>query len=88
MKIFSTLIERLFGEIVALLAEGLLQDRLAEIEILLALLGADEAADARARLAGDDETLPGRRRRLRLRGDDLDLIAIGELRCAAAPAGR
>ena len=33
---------------------------------LLAQPGMDEAADAGARLPGDDEALPGRRRRLRL----------------------
>ncbi len=41
--------------------------------------GAGGAADRGARLAGDDERLPGRRRRgLRLRGDDLDLVAVLE----------
>ncbi|MGH7117197.1 MAG: TGS domain-containing protein, partial [Stellaceae bacterium] len=39
-------------------------------------MGADKAADAGARLAGDDKPFPGRRRPLRLRGDDLDLIAL------------
>src|SRR5438094_9142969 len=71
--------ERPLGELVAVLAERLLQDRAAEIEILRALLRADEAADAGARLAGDDKALPGRRRGLRLRGDDLDLVAVREL---------
>ena len=71
--------ERPLGELLALLAERLLHDRAAEIEILGALLGADEAADAGARLAGDDKALPGRRRRLRLRGDDLDLVAVLQL---------
>ena len=55
-------------------------ERLAELDVLLALAGADEAADRGLGLAGDDEALPGRRRRLRLRGDDLDLVAVGELR--------
>jgi hypothetical protein len=72
-------LERLLGEILALLAERLLHDGLAEIEVLGALLGADVAADAGARLAGDDKTLPGWRRRLRLRGDDLDLVAVDQL---------
>src|SRR6266446_8116279 len=63
----------------AVVPERFLQDRLAEIVILLALLRADETPDARPRLAGDDEALPGRRRGLRLRGDDVDLIAVGEL---------
>src|SRR5262249_22359806 len=69
-------LERFFREILPLLAESLLDDRLAEVEVLLALLGADEAADARPRLAGDDEPLPGRRRRLGLRGYDLHLVAV------------
>ena len=69
-------IERLFREIMALLAERLLQDRLAEIEILLALLGPNVAADARLCLGGDDKPLPGWRWRLCLRGHHLDLIAI------------
>src|SRR5712691_10634114 len=71
--------ERPLRKPLALLAERLLHDGAAEIEILGALLGADEAADAGARLAGDDKALPGRRRGLRLRGDDLDLVAIREL---------
>ena len=42
--------------------------------------GAGGAADRGARLAGDDQRFPGRRRRgLRLRGDDLDLVAVLEL---------
>jgi hypothetical protein len=69
----------------AVLAERLAGSA-AEIEILRALLRADEAAYAGARLAGDDKALPGRRRGLRLRGDDVDLIAVA--RCAAAKAGR
>ena len=68
--------ERPLRKPLALLAERLLHDGAAEIEILGALLGADEAADAGARLAGDDKALPGRRRGLRLRGDDVDLIAV------------
>ena len=66
--------------VVALLVEGLVEQRLAELDVLLALAHADEAADRGLGLAGDDEALPGRRRRLRLRGDDLDLVAVGELR--------
>ena len=72
--------KRPFGEIVALLPERLLHDGAAEIEILRALLRADKAADAGARLAGDDKAFPGRRRGLRLRRDDLDLIAVLQLR--------
>jgi hypothetical protein len=72
--------ERPLGELLALLAERLLHDGAAEVEVLGALLGAHEAANAGARLAGDDEALPGGRRLLRPRGDDLDLIAVAQLR--------
>src|SRR3954469_7727638 len=72
--------ERPFGKVMALLPERLLHDRTAEIEVLGALLRPDKAADAGARLAGDDKPLPGRRRGLRLRGDDLNLIAVLQLR--------
>ena len=48
-------------------------------QVLLALLLVDEAADARARLAGDDEALPLRRRRAAARGHDLDLVAVLQL---------
>ncbi len=47
--------------------------------MLLALLLMDEAADARARLAGDDEAFPLRRRRAAARGHDLDLVAVLQL---------
>src|SRR5260370_29624116 len=43
-------LERPLGEILALLAKRLLHDGTAEIEILGALLGADETTDAGARL--------------------------------------
>ena len=73
-------LEALLGRLVAFLVEGLLEQRAAELDVLLALARADEAADRGLSLAGDGEALPGRRRRLRLRGHDLDLVAIGELR--------
>src|SRR5205809_2825867 len=38
-----------------------------------------EAANARTRLAGDDEALPLRGRRAPARGHDLDLVAVLEL---------
>src|SRR5207245_7254487 len=79
VEIFEHRLERPLRELLALLAERLLHDRPPEIEILGALLGTDKAADAGPRLAGDDKPLPGRRRRLRLRGDDLDLIAVVQL---------
>src|ERR1700733_15393337 len=44
--------------------------------MLLALLLVYEAADPRARLAGDDEAFPLRRRRAAARGHDLDLVAV------------
>ena len=47
--------------------------------MLLALLLMNEAADAGARLAGDDEALPLRRRRAAARGHDLDLVAVLQL---------
>ena len=42
--------------------------------------GAGRPADRGARLAGDDERFPGRRRRLALGADDLDLVAVLQLR--------
>src|SRR5688572_9665341 len=66
----------LLRHLAAFLLEGAGEDRAAELHILMALLGADEAADARARPTGDDEALPGRRRGLRAAGYDLDLVAV------------
>jgi hypothetical protein len=60
MELAKHRFERPLGKRLALLAKRLLHDRAAEIEILGALLGADEAADPGARLAGDDEAFPGR----------------------------
>src|SRR5882757_9181796 len=72
-------VQALVGDFVALLVEGLVQERLAELQVLLALARADEPADGGLGLAGDGEALPGRRRRLGPRGHDLDLVAVGEL---------
>jgi hypothetical protein len=47
-------------KLLALLAERLLQNGAPEIEVLRALLRADEAANAGARFAGDDKPLPRR----------------------------
>src|SRR6516162_6148636 len=58
--------ERPFRKLLAFLAESLLHDRPPEIEILGALLGADEAANTGARLARDDKPFPSRRGCLRL----------------------
>ena len=49
-------------------------------QMLLALAQAQQAADPRPRLAGDDEPLPFGRRRAVLAGDDLDLVAIVQRR--------
>ena len=64
--------------LVALVAEGLVQDRLAHAQVFGALFAAHETADARTCLAGDDEVLPRRRRRAGTGGDDLHLIAVFE----------
>src|SRR5690349_1946132 len=69
----------LFGEFVAFLTEQLLKQRLAKIDILGTLLRPDKAANARPRLAGDDEAFPGRRRGLSFRREDLYLIAVLKL---------
>src|SRR5206468_2355062 len=79
VEVLEYRLERPLRELLALLAERLLHDRPPEIEVLRALLGTDETANAGASLAGDDKPLPGRRGRLRLRGDDLDLIAVVQL---------
>ena len=50
----------------------------AELDRLVALLVADEAADAGAGLAGRDEAQPARLRVLRFRGEDFDLVAVLE----------
>src|SRR5690348_17666432 len=52
------LAQRLLREIVAFLTEGFLKDGFAQIKILLALLRAHIAPDARPRLTGDDKALP------------------------------
>ena len=57
-----------------------LDDAAAEAGILIAHRGARGAADRGPRLAGDRERFPGRRRRrLRLRGQHLDLVAVLQL---------
>ena len=60
-------------------AERLGQFGAADIDMFFALLLMHEAADARARLAGDDEPLPLRRRRAAAGGHDLDLVAVLQL---------
>ena len=58
--------------------DDLVVDLAAELDCLVALLVADEAAHSGARLAGDDEAKPGRLRVLRLGREDFDLVAILE----------
>ena len=69
-------LQHLFRSVHAFGAEHLHQFGAALVAVLLALLLVDEAADARARLAGDDEAFPGRARRVAARGHDLDLVAV------------
>ena len=61
-------------------SDDLVVDLAAELDGLLALLVADEAADPGARLAGGDEAQPARLRVLRLGGQDFDLVAVLEHR--------
>ena len=61
------------------LAERLREFRASRVQMLLALLLVDEPADARARLAGDDEPFPLRRRRAAACRHDLDLVAVLQL---------
>ena len=68
------------GKFVADHAKTFLHDGAAEVDVLRPLLQTDEAPYAAARLAGDDEALPGGRRRLRLGADDLDLVAVVQKR--------
>src|SRR5262249_13119318 len=56
-------VERLVSDLVARLVDGLVEERAAEVDVLLALARAHEAADRGLGLAGDDEAFPGRRRR-------------------------
>src|SRR5262249_50753901 len=79
VEVLEYALKRPLRKFVAFLAERLLYNCPPEIEILGALLGADKAADAGTGLACDDKPLPGRRGRLRLRSDDLDLVPVAEL---------
>ncbi len=72
-------LEHLLRSVQPVLAERLGQRRAAGVQVLLALLQRHVAADARARLAGDGEALPGRGGRAVARGDDLDLVAVLQL---------
>ena len=78
IEFLGGLFERLVRRVVAGFGERALQDGDAEADIFRAFALAHEAADTRPRLAGGDEIFPHRRRRLRLRGDDLDLVAVPE----------
>src|ERR1051326_8378906 len=72
-------LQTLLGTVHAGLAESLRQFRLPCIKLLLALLLMEEAADTGARLAGDNEALPLRRRRAATGGHDLDLVPVLQL---------
>jgi len=66
------------GEDLAGPLKGPLEDAMAEAGILLADRHAGRPANGGARLAGDDDFFPGRRRHLHAGADDLDLVAIVE----------
>ena len=67
------------GNFVAFRHKGPVQHGAAQFHVFVALLQADEPAHPGPGLAGDHEPLPRRRRRLRLRGDDFDLVAVAKL---------
>src|SRR5262249_8291498 len=75
--------ERMADDVVGILPlrafEGALKDLAAEPGILLAHCRARRTPDGGARLASDNHRFPGRRRHLRLRANDLYLVAIMEL---------
>jgi hypothetical protein len=72
----QALFQDVLGKLLAGALEGAFEDAMAEAGILLAHRHARGAADRRARLAGDDDMLPGRRRRLRVGAHDLHLVAV------------
>src|SRR3954447_2805001 len=57
-QLFGDLLNRLVGQLAMLIGKGLLQDLAPELDVLVALRVAQEAADLEARTAGDDELLP------------------------------
>ena len=71
---------RLLGQPPVFLPERLVENPAAKFPVFVPVLDADEAPDPRSGLAGRDKTQPVRRRLLRLRGQDLDLIAVDESR--------
>ena len=75
------LVHRIGADLRGQARDDLVEEFAAERDRLDALLLANEAADARARLGRGDERRPAGLRLLRLRSQDLDLIAIGDL-CA------
>ena len=72
-------VEHFFGAVDAFLAERLGQCGAAGVDVALALLLGDVAADAGAGLAGDDEAFPGRAGGAAAGGHDLDLVAVLQL---------
>src|SRR5690606_32549330 len=69
----------LIAQFAVLLGQDALQDLAAEAGILAPDRSPGRPPYGRTRLAGDHHPLPRRRRRLRLRPDDLDLVAVVEL---------
>ena len=80
LELLERALQRILVELGRKPRDDLVVDLAAELDRLLALLVADEAAHAGARLAGGDEAQPARLRVLRLRGEDFDLVAILEHR--------
>ncbi len=74
----NIVVELAFVVIVAFLLEHFLQHGLAEAHILFALLQADETANARLGLAGNDEAFPVGTGRLAFRCRDFNLVAVAE----------
>ena len=78
LELLERALERILVEHRRQPLDDLVVDLAAELDGLLALLVADEAAHSGARLAGGDEAQPRRLRVLRLGGEDFDLVAILE----------
>ena len=72
-------VEDFLGAVEAFLAEGFGEGGAAVVDVGLALLLGDVAADAGAGLAGDDEAFPGRAWGAAAGGHDFDLVAVLQL---------
>ena len=80
LELLERALQRILVELGGKASDDFVVDLAAELDGFLALLVADEAAHAGARLAGGDEAQPRRLRMLRLRSEDFDLVAILEHR--------